>query len=344
MKIAQIVPPFIRVPPEKYGGTELICSLLVEELVRLGHEVTLFASGDSKTSAKLRSILKKPIGIGNPDPRWASIHFSFAFEFWREFDLIHNHGGMDGLVYAPVIGTPVITTLHNLYLQPGDPGFEYFGKNKFIAISKRQRESAKGLNIMDVVYNCVDLSKFRFKEDKRDYLLWLSNCIKEKGPDVAIRVAKELGMRLIMSGKLDKQIPEHMRYFEEAVKPHVDDKMIIFKEEVTQEEKAELFENAACLLFPIRWEEPFGMVMVEAMACGTPVVAYGRGSVPELIKNSETGYVVEAEDYSNFVKRVKDVLDGRIDPKVCRRHVEENFTPQVMTNNYLKVYERLSKA
>lgn len=341
MKIAQIAPIAIRVPPAKYGGTELICSLLTEELVRQGHDVTLFATGDSKTAAKLKYIIEKPIGVGNPNmmPIWT--HFAFAFESWKEFDVIHNHGGMFGLIYAPLVGVPMITTLHNLYFESKDSGFVYFKKQNFVSISKRQKELANGLNIVDVIYNAIDIDKFKLDGEKEDYLLWLSNCVPDKGPDVAIKVAKELDMKLVMCAKIDRKIADHVRYFEEEIKPHIDGKKIIFKEEVTPEEKAELFRKAACFLFPIRWEEPFGMVMAEAMACGTPVVAYRCGAVFEVVKDGKTGYVVDKDDYKNFVKRVKDALDGKIDSKTCRRHVEENFTPQIMAEKYLRVYERL---
>ncbi|MBU1027274.1 MAG: glycosyltransferase family 4 protein [Candidatus Margulisbacteria bacterium] len=342
MKIAQIVSPILRVPPEKYGGTELIASLLTEELVRLGHDVTLFATADSKTSAKLRSIIKKPIGIGNPDmnPVWA--HFAYAFENAQEFDVIHNHGGMYGLIYAPLTKVPLITTLHNIYLEQGDPGFDYFKGNNFVSISRAQRKLIKGLNVVDMVHNSIDIGQFKFQPKKKGYLLWLSNCVANKGPDIAIKVAKELGLKLIMSGKVDSRIPKNHRYFEKEVKPHVDGKNIIYMGEVAADKKAKLFEDAACLLFPIRWEEPFGMVMAEAMASGTPVVAYGRGAVPEVIKDQETGYVVKAGDYGAFVKRVRDVLDGKIDPQACRRHVEKHFIPQVMARNYASVYKALS--
>ncbi len=343
MKIAQIAPPFLRVPPEKYGGTEVICSLLTEELVRLGHDVTLFATGDSITSAKLKSVLKKPIGIGNPDQSSSQTHFAFAFESLEGFDVIHNHGGIDGLNHASDNDTPMITTLHNLCILPGDPDFERLKNNNFIAISNKQKEIIKGLNVIDMVHNSIDIDQFKFQKKKKNYLLWLSNCVSNKGPDTAIRVARELGLKLIMSGKIDRQIPKQQRYFEEAIKPHVDGKNIVYMGEVSPKVKARLFEEAACLLFPISWQEPFGMVMAEAMACGTPVVAYGRGAVPEVIKNGETGYVVKPGDYQAFVKRVKDVLAGKIDPQACRRHVEQNFTPQIMAKNYLKIYGQLAK-
>lgn len=342
MKIAQIAPIWIRIPPEKYGGSEMICSLLTEELVKMGHEVTLFATKDAITQARLEWVCEKPIGIGNPDIMPTYVHFAHAFSKWKEFDIIHSHGGIFGMIYGPVIPKPLVVTMHNIYLRPNSLEFHYF-KNKanYVAISQSQKRIATGMNVTAVVYNAIDLPKYKFETQKENYLLWLSNCVPDKGPDIAIRVAKDLNMKLIMAGKIDKNLPEHVRYFEETIKPHIDGKQIIFYEELTAEEKNNLYGKARCFLFPIRWEEPFGMVMAESMACGTPVVAFRRGSVPEVVKNGVTGFVVDT--YEEFLDGVKRVLAGEINPAACRKHVEENFTPQIMAKNYVEVYKSLLK-
>lgn len=340
LKIAQVVPIWIRTPPERYGGSEMICSLLTEALIELGHDVTLFATKNAVTKAKLKYVYKKPIGLGDPDITPTLTHFAYSFEDWREFDIIHSHGGIFGMVYAPVVACPVVVTMHNIYVPPDSLPSKYFSdKAYYISISKSQRSIVKDLNVVDVVYNSIDIRDYSLEEKKEDYLFWIGNLVHDKGPDTAIRVAKELGMKLVMAGKIDKKIPEHVRFYEEAIKPHIDGKHIIFHQEITPELKSELYRKAKCFLFPIRWQEPFGMVMCEAMASGTPVVAFREGSVPEVMKDKETGYIVDS--YVDFISGVKKVLDGKIDPKVCRKHVEENFSPKVMAKNYIKAYEKI---
>jgi len=342
MKIAQVVPIWVRTPPERYGGSEMICSLLAEALVELGHDVTLFATKDAVTKAKLEYLFDKTIGIASKDETPTYAHFSYAFSRWKEFDIIHSHGGIFGMQFAPFVNVPVVATMHNVYVPPGTPSFEYFkDKVNYVAISKSQTKLLKGLNIADVVYNAIAIQDYKLETKKDDYLFWIGNCVPDKGPDTAIKVAKDLGMKLIMAGKIDKNIKKTVQFYDEAIKPHIDGKQIIFHEELTREEKGKLFEKAKCFLFPIRWDEPFGMVMCEAMASGTPVVAFPGGAVPEVIKDKETGYVVKT--YEEFLASVKKVLDGKIDPKACRKHVEDNFSPLVMAKNYAKVYEKILK-
>ena len=337
-----MVPIWIRTPPEKYGGSEMICSLLTEALAEMGYDVTLFATKNAITKAKLEYLFDEPIGIAAKDESPTFAHFAYAFSRWKEFDIIHSHGGIFGMQFAPLIETPIVVTMHNVYVPPKSPAFEYFkDKVNYCAISKSQKSICEGLNVVDVVCNSIDIKDYKLETQKDDYLFWLGNCVNDKGPDIAIRVAKDLGMKLIMAGKIDKNLKIHVEFYEEKIKPHIDGKNVIFYEELTPQEKSKLYQKAKCFLFPIRWEEPFGMVMCEAMACGTPVVAFGRGAVPEVIKDKETGYIVKT--YEEFIAAVKKVLDGKIDPVACRKHVEENFSPQVMAKNYVKVYEKLLK-
>jgi len=339
MRIAQLAQICVPVPPAKYGGTELIISLLTEELVRRGHKVTLFAAGDSKTSAKLHYSYKTAVGIEKDTPITELASVSEAFSYIKNdgnFDIIHNHAGWWGITLAQYAQIPIVTTLHNDYLPLGTPAFEYF-KNScyYVAISENQKRLNAGLNFAGVVYNAIDTGHYQVEEQKNDYLLFFGNICKEKGVDTAVKVAKDLNKNLILSGKIDKGPQQD--FFEAEVKPDVDGKQIIYYPPVDHKTKQAFFAQAKCFLFPIDWEEPFGLVMLEAMASGTPVVAYKRGSVPEVIRDGKTGFVVES--YEAFLAAVKKI--GHISPDDCRRHVEKYFSVKTMTDNYLAVYEKI---
>ncbi len=339
MRIAQIAPLSVSVPPKKYGGTELVVSLLTEELVNRGHEVTLFASGDSVTKAELDSLFPRALGVGRffsgkMDFSFDLAHAHHAYFRHREFDLIHNHAGVLGLSFADFVEPPVVTTLHNDYLLPGTPQFEEFKHCNFVAISEKQRSNLSGLNFLGVVYNAIQLEKFPFSEKKDDYLLYLGNITHQKGVDIAVRAAKALGEKMIVAGKIDPGI--NQEYYENEVKPLIDGKQIVFEGEVTPERKLELYSRAKAFVFPIRWEEPFGLVMIESMACGTPVVAFAHGSVPEVVKDGETGFVVN--DFDSLLDRIKRV--DEISPSRCRKWVEEKFSVTRMTEDYLRVYQK----
>ncbi len=339
MRIAQIVPPLLSTPPKLYGGTERVASMLTEELVRKGHRVTLYATGDSKTKAKLKYMVKKSTGIGNCSTLLNMAHIHTAYEDADQFDVLHSHAGFFGIASSKYITNPTVTTMHNDYLLPGFPQFDFFKKaTNFVFISRKQERRMRGLRSAGVVYNATDTDKYRFSPDKRDYLLFLGNCYKHKGPDIAVRAAKRLKMKLFMSGKYDSGKQE--MWFNKSIKPHIDGKRVVFKPLVPFQEKLSLYQHAKCVLFPIRWQEPFGLVMIEAMACGTPVVAFDRGSVPEVIKHGETGFI--AKDYREFLSYVKRA--DEIDPKKCRRWVERKFSIKVMAEGYERVYKKVVKA
>ena len=335
MRIAQIASINVSVPPERYGGTELIISLLTEELVRRGHEVTLYATGDSKTSAKLSSYYPKAMGFGKDTPEKHLKASEFAFKDADQFDLIHNHVGTFGLKYAKTSKTPVLTTLHNDYLLPQkSSAFEEFkNTGSFVAISHDQKKRSKGLNIAGVVYNAIEAEKYPLKEEKDGFLLFFGNLIKEKGIDVAVKTAQELKMKLIISGKADPGPQKD--FFDREIKPHIDNKNIVLLPPVDQKTKIDLLSRAKCLLFPIAWNEPFGLAMIEAMACGTPVVAYNRGSVPEIVKDGVTGYV--ADNYEELLEAVAKL--DKISPQTCRQHVEDNFNVKKMVDGYEALYK-----
>lgn len=339
MKIAQIVPIWLRTPPVKYGGTEKIASLLTEGLVKKGHKVTLFATGDSKTKADLKYFLKKPIGITDPDVVKTLAHFSWAFNQAKDYDIIHNHGGIFGLNLAPFIKAKVITTLHNVYITPDKPYFNYLkDQGYYVSISNAQRKKQDKLNIIDTVYNAINLKEYPFYSGPRqDYILWFGNVTPDKGPDLAIKLAKKLKTKLIMSGKIDYENPHLFGFYKKYVKPHINNKSIIFYGEVSHNKKVELYQKAKCLVYPLRWEEPFGLVMTETQACGTPVVALHRGSVPEVVKNGKSGFVVGS--LQDMVKAVNKI--SIIKPADCRRWIENNFTPERMVEGYIKVYNKV---
>lgn len=339
MKIAQLTLPIIPTPPSKYGGTERIASMLTEELSRRGHDVTLFATGDSKTKAKLKYVYKKATGIDNFRQIHAITQISYTFRDSDQFDVIHNHAWTFCLPLTRFIKTPVVTTMHNdYYLNPGTPQHEELrNESHFTFISRNQMERIKGLRSAGVVYNATDTEKYPLREEKKDYMFFIGNMTPSKGPDTAVKVAKQLKQKLIMAVKIDKKYED---FYNTAIKPHVDGKNIVLHRIVDFEKKIRLYQQAKCVLFPIRWEEPFGLVMTEAMSCGTPVVAMNHGSAPEIIKHGETGFI--ANNYKEFVSYVKRI--DEIDPKKCRKWVEKKFSIKAMTDGYERVYRRIAKS
>lgn len=334
MKIAVINPVWVRVPPAQYGGIEIVTHLLVEELVRRNIDVTLFASGDSITKAPLKSVYPEAVGFSDTDVSFYVEQPAWAYAQIGEFDVVHNNCGAAGIAMAPLIDKPVVTTLHNNYFEPDNrPFFELNKDNQYyVPISNAQKREIPGLNFTRTVYNAIDPAEYPLKKEKKDYLLCIGNMRPEKGHDIAIKVAKATGMRLQIAGKLD---PLGAEYWETKVKPFIDNKQIFAEGQVDPERKMDLFSNATAMLFPIQWEEPFGIVMIEAMACGTPVVAFRRGSVPEVIVDGVTGFIVDT--YEEMVEVVKKI--DQIDPEACRKHVEENFTQVQMADGYIKIFE-----
>lgn len=339
MRILQVAPLWERVPPPAYGGTEAVVSLLTDGLVRRGHDVVLRASGDSVTLAELRSVypcsLRTAEDIEQTFP-YELVHSGEALQDARNFDIVHNHMGEILMAFAGLLDVPMLTTTHG-NLTP-DSRFVWEGYGGFyntISWSQSKRivgfESAR---FAGVVYNAIDVRSYPFRSEKDDYLLCLARVSPEKGTHVAIEVARRLGMPLVIAGKVDRV---DQGYFRTTVEPQIDGRQIRFVGEADTEEKRHLYARARCLLVPICWEEPFGLVMPEAMACGTPVVAFARGAAPEIIKHGETGFLVE--DMDGMMKAVRQVVE--INPRRCRRHVEERFDIPVMVDSYLQTYERI---
>jgi glycosyltransferase involved in cell wall biosynthesis len=333
-----LAPIWERVPPVAYGGIELVVSLLTEGLAQIGHDVTLFATGDSATAAHLFSIQDKPLrGSGLPWFHAYSreiMHVTACFDRAGEFDLIHNHAGYQPMVIASYVNTPVLTTLHGPFEDNNRPLFEYYKHLPYVSISDAQRQGGPALNYQGTVYNGIDTGLYALAGEKGGYLLNLGRISPEKGTHLAIEAARLTGIPLIIAGKVD---PVDTDYYETLVKPHIDGTFIRYIGEVSGQPKADLLAQADVLLHPVQWPEPFGLVMAEAMAAGTPVVAYSYGSIPEVVEDGLTGYIV-----NSMAAMVAAIDSARsLDPARCRNRAIERFDAWRMVADYLAVYEAM---
>ena len=335
MKIAQIAPVWYPIPPTGYGGIELVVSLLADGLVDAGHDVTVFASGDSKTKAKLEYAYEKAPSsdIGRIPPE--IIHMMPAYLRHEEFDLVHDHSGKEGPAIGNFISTPVLHTLHGPFTEENQRYYRTVNHGIwFNSISDYQASLCPDLNYVGTIYNSVNVDWYPFSAEKQDYLLWLGRMNNEKGAEFAVEVANRLDARLILASKMTE--PHEFEHFENKVKPILRSNTEIVGE-LTLDEKSELIKNAKAVLMPIQWPEPFGLVMIEAMVCGTPCIAWRNGSVPEVIDDGKTGFIVESVD--EMVEAVRRL--DEIDPAACRKWVEERFAAPIMVANYVKAYERI---
>ncbi|HUQ85263.1 MAG TPA: glycosyltransferase family 4 protein [Candidatus Limnocylindrales bacterium] len=339
MKIAQIAPLIERVPPKTYGGTERVVSALTEELVKRGHDVTLFASGDSITTARLFPIYPTHLRQAKLDDfKINSIRLmgiGIPYQRQEEFDIIHDHNLPFSTPTANLAQTPVVATLHG----PIDPGnqelYENLNNPYLISISEAQVPKNAAINHITTIYHGFDMRNYPFSDTHKDYLLYVGRIAPKKGLHHAIGVAQKLNKRLIIAAKLDEL---HRPYFEEKIKPYLNDQ-ISWIGEVNELERNKLMANTLAFLHPACWEEPFGLTMIEAMACGAPVVAFNRGSIPELIKNGRNGYVVETPD--EMVDAISHIAN--INRRVCRRYALQNFNVEKMTDQYELVYQTILK-
>ncbi len=340
MRIGMVSPLYESVPPKLYGGTERIVFYLTEELIKLGHEVILFASGDSKTNAHLISVCPKALRFDpiTKDPIvWHIYMFETLYKKAEFFDIIHFHTEYLHLPLATRYSTPFLTTLHGrLDLPEYKPLFENYKNSPFVSISNSQRKPLPWLNWVATIYHGLPENLYSFYPEKGSYLAFLGRISPEKRPDRAIEIAEKFGMKLIIAAKVDKA---DKNYFEEVIKPLLKSPWVEFIGEIGEKEKNEFLGNAYALVFPIDWPEPFGLVMIEALACGTPVVAWNNGSVPEIIDHGKTGFIVNSiEEAVKALDKVPSL--SRID---CRKAFEKNFTSKKMAENYLKVYKTLVK-
>lgn len=340
LRIAQVAPLWFAIPPKKYGGSERIISFLTEEFTRRGHKVTLFASGDSKTTAKLVPLVKKGVfSLGEKWEAywWNNLVHSAAFEKAEEFDIIHCHWGIMGAYFQRLVKTAVVHTMHNI---PKESHlrwdvFKYYKDDlNLIFISESERKNAP-LRFKNswVVYNGIDISPFRFNPKPKNHFVWIARVCPAKGIENAIKIAKKTGIKLLLAGQIQ---PHYQEYFKTVIKPQLDSK-IKYIGEISQKELSRFYGEAKACLYPIEWEEPFGLVMAESMACGTPVIAFNRGAVPEVIEDGKTGFVVK--NIPEAIKAMKKL--NQIDRKVCRERVEENFSIKKMVDDYEKVYHEI---
>ncbi|WP_414541130.1 glycosyltransferase family 4 protein [Nostoc sp. CCY0012] len=339
MRIAQIAPLAERVPPTAYGGIELVVGLLTDELVKRGHEVTLFASGDSISLAKLVSVHPRALRL-DPDVKEHTIYemlqLGLVYERAEEFDIIHSHVCCSALPYANLVKTPTIHTLHGIFTPDNEKMFQYAKHQPFVSISNAQREMRLGLNYAATVYNGIDVSSYKFysQPDNPPYLAFLGRISPEKGTHLAIAIAKRTGWHLKIAGKVDVVDQE---YYEQEIQPHIDGKQIEYLGEANHQQKNVLMGGAVATLFPITWREPFGLVMVESMAAGTPVIAMKLGSTVEVISHGKTGFLCENVD--DFITALDKVAD--IDRHECRQHVEKHFSLQNMVDGYEAAYQQI---
>ena len=341
MRIAQIAPCWFPVPPQGYGGIESMVASVADGLVERGHDVTLFASGGSGTQAQVVSYHEEAPGIAKSaeDPFMELPHVLNAYARAGEFDVIHDHTFPLGPSVGAHLGgqPPIIHTVHGPPDHPSlRPLYQLLnGRIRLVAIGEHQRQATPELEYAATVHNGISVHRYPYQESGGDYLLFVGRICEEKGPHLAAEVARRLGRRLIMAGKM--QEPPEREFFEAEVKPRLDGNME-FVGEIEEQEKQSLYANAFCTLMPIQWAEPFGLVMVESLACGTPVVALRAGAAAEIVDDGVTGYVVD--DVDAMVEAVGRV--DSLDRRACREAVEKRFSTEAMLDGYEEVYAQFT--
>jgi glycosyltransferase involved in cell wall biosynthesis len=338
MKIAQVAPLYEAVPPRLYGGTERVVAHLTDALVDLGHEVTLFASGEAQTKARLVPVRDQAIRL-DPAPLKSDLaaHLTQLAEVRRradQFDVIHFHTDMMHFPFFDGMAAKTVTTLHGrLDLKDLAGVYQRWTKFPLVSISDDQRRPLPAANWAATVHHGMPADLYDFQPKGDGYLAFLGRISPEKRPDRAIAIAKRLGMPLKIAAKVDDA---DEIYFEEKIEPLLHDPLIDFVGEIGDRQKSAFLGGAEALLFPIDWPEPFGLVMIEAMACGTPVIAYACGSVPEVVEDGLTGFIVRNEDEAvNAVRRL-----STLDRRIIRRRFEERFSATAMARRYLDLYAR----
>lgn len=338
MKIAQVSPIFERVPPKAYGGTERVISYLTEELVQQGHEVTLFASGDSITEARLVSVIDESRRFDPQRQEWLMYHtilLDRVAEMADTFDVIHFHTDYLHFPIAKKLHVPHVTTLHGrLDLPELVPLYRHFNDVPLVSISNSQRLPLPGVNWQATVHHGLPDDLYAFNPNPGDYFAFIGRISPEKRVDRAIEIARECGVPLYIAAKVD-QVDQ--AYFDECIKPLLQHPLIEYIGEIGEKDKRGFLANARALLFPIDWPEPFGLVLIESFACGTPVIAYRHGSVPEIVEDNVTGFIVSNQEQALQAARKIDTLDRA----VCRETFERRFSAARMADDYLDLYRRI---
>lgn len=333
MKIAILAPIAWRTPPEKYGPWEQVASNIAEGMVKLGLDITLFATGNSHTAGKLEYVSKTAYAEDNSiDPKvWECLHISNLMERAAEFDIIHNNFDFLPLTYSRLIDTPMVTTIHGFSSEQIIPVYKKYNSNThYVSISNSDRSNE--LDYIATVYNGIDSKDFTLNEKPDDYLLFFGRIHPHKGTYESIQIAKKANKRLIISGLIQDEA-----YFNEKVKPFINNDDIVYVGNSGPIERDKLLGHATALLHPISFDEPFGLSVAEAMLCGTPVVAYNRGSMPELIEDTKTGYLVHSiDDAVAAINRI-----SAIDRKYCRHWGMSNFSLEKMAEGYLNTYNQI---
>lgn len=339
LRIAQLAPLYERIPPKLYGGTERVVSYITEELVRRGHQVTLFASGDSETGAvlspgcpqSLRLAGKAELGGFLQLPMLSDVYEGAA----NRFDVIHSHIDYWSFPFARLTNVPTVATMHGrLDVEELHPVYQRYRSMPLISISDAQRTPLPLMNWVDTIYHGLPRDLLRFSPGPGKYLAFLGRISPEKRPDLAIEVARRVGIPLKIAAKVDAVDRD---YFETVIKPLLSAPNIEYIGEIGETQKSEFLGNALAFMFTIDWPEPFGLAMIEALACGTPVIARPCGSIPEVIRNEVTGFIVKSVD--EMVEAVSNI--GKISREECRREFENRFTAEIMVDGYEQVYRQL---
>jgi glycosyltransferase involved in cell wall biosynthesis len=333
MKIAVLSSIAWRTPPKKYGPWEQVASNVAEGLVDKGHQVTLFATGDSFTKGKLSFAVEKPYNE-NPDADvkvQECLHISNLMEQADRFDIIHNHFDFLPLTYSKLIKTPMLTTIHGFSSPKIIPVYQkYNDSNYYVSISNSDRN--KALTYISTVYNGINTDDFNFNPTPEDYLLFFGRIHPDKGTAEAVKIAKKSGKTLIISGLIQDQ-----QYFDSQIKPFINDKDVIYAGNSGSIQRNTLLGGARALLHPVKFEEPFGLSVAEAAFCGTPVIAFNRGSMPELIMDGKTGFLVQTLDEAcEVLEKIPEI--NRFD---CRAHALALFTKEKMTESYIRIYQKI---
>ncbi len=357
MKIAHIAPPWITIPPKNYGGTEVVLYNLVEEQVAQGHDVTLFAPGDAQTSAKLVSFFPQSLidsGVPWQGHLKAYYHLNKAVEYIKDhdFDIVHTHLSSSAEMYLfPLLAhanVAHVMTLHSHFPfdrvqswtgDADDYYMEWVSSVPMVMISEQVRaNNTYPLNIVGVVHHGLPMQHYQATgQQPENYVAWLGRFVPEKGPHLAIAAAKKAGVPIVLAGTIDRHIEESVNYFDQHIQPLIDDQQVKYIGPVNMKQKVNLLSHARAFLNPIQWEEPFGMVMIEAMAVGCPVIAFNRGAAPEIVAHGTSGFLVDNIDEMAYsISRI-----GELNRAEVHAHVERNFTARVMAQKYVKIYAKV---